>query len=99
MLSYVYFLYRLVLMVVEAFLCMWTYFLRFGFVLYYRCNILLVLGGYSCVDFKMQAIDIKLQNGYGLTETSPVVACRRLACNVSKIASRVFIDFFLKMFS
>lgn len=65
---------------------MWTYFLRFGFVVYYRSNPLVILGGYSCLDFEMQAIDIKLQNGYGLTETSPVVACRRLACNVSKIA-------------
>lgn len=30
----------------------------------------------------IQAIDIKLQNGYGLTESSPVVACRRPNCNV-----------------
>nr|GMD65811.1 probable acyl-activating enzyme 16, chloroplastic [Ipomoea batatas] len=36
----------------------------------------------SHVDKFFEAIDIKLQNGYGLTESSPVVACRRPNCNV-----------------
>lgn len=36
---------------------------------------------YVCV----QAIGVKVQNGYGLTETSPVVAARRPNCNVRKI--------------
>ncbi|XP_019184086.1 PREDICTED: probable acyl-activating enzyme 16, chloroplastic isoform X1 [Ipomoea nil] len=36
----------------------------------------------SHVDKFFEAIDIKLQNGYGLTESAPVVACRRPNCNV-----------------
>ncbi|XP_051133220.1 probable acyl-activating enzyme 16, chloroplastic isoform X2 [Andrographis paniculata] len=36
----------------------------------------------SHVDKFFEAIDIKVQNGYGLTESSPVVAARRPHCNV-----------------
>lgn len=34
------------------------------------------------VDKFFEAIDIKVQNGYGLTESSPVVAARHPTCNV-----------------
>ncbi|CAN4120852.1 unnamed protein product [Withania somnifera] len=36
----------------------------------------------SHVDKFFEAIDIKIQNGYGLTESAPVIAARRLTCNV-----------------
>jgi len=43
---------------------------------------LLVARYMRVIKYCMQAIGVKVQNGYGLTESSPVVAARRPTCNV-----------------
>lgn len=57
-------------------------FLRFGFHSYFSCPIDVLDNSYHFRVVCLQAIDVKLLNGYGLTETSPVVAARRPNCNV-----------------
>lgn len=42
------------------------------------------MNSYS-VLLEMQAIGVKVQVGYGLTESSPVIAARRPTCNVRHV--------------
>lgn len=42
------------------------------------------MDSYSVV-LEMQAIGVKVQVGYGLTESSPVIAARRPTCNVRHV--------------
>lgn len=53
---------------------------------FFFVGVLLTLVLFSLFD-NMQAIGVKVQNGYGLTETSPAVAARRLGYNVSNIST------------
>lgn len=51
----------------------------------------------SHIDSFFEAIGIKIQNGYGMTETSPVVSCRHLNCNVLGSVGRPLRDTEIKV--
>ena len=69
-------------MVVVVCPCILIAFLRFGTYYIYLGEVDSFKHPFMFLLDNMQAIGVKVQNGYGLTETSPVIAARRPGCNV-----------------